>query len=56
MFKRSPYLRPRRIMRAQDLDQVIRGSDLYAQKNVVKGLMFLGFVDVIPWSFLNSRG
>ena len=48
MFRRSPYLRPRQIMRAQSLDQAIRGSDLYAKKKVVKGQMFKGFaIDVL---------
>ena len=47
MFKRSPYLRPRNIMRAASLEQAIRGSDLYVKKNVVKGQKFTGFVVVI---------
>ena len=43
-FNRSPYLRPRHIMRAQSLGQAIRGSDLYVKTSVVKGPMFRGFV------------
>lgn len=45
-FNLSPYLRPRRIMRAQGLEQAIRGSDLYVKSSVVKGPMFRGFVAV----------
>ena len=56
MFKRSPYLRPRRIMRARSLEQAIRASDMYANKNVVKGSMIRGFVDLIFWNSLTSRG
>ena len=34
-------------MRAQSLEQAIRGSDLYAKGNVVKGPMLQGFVVVV---------
>lgn len=43
-FNRSPYLRPRHIMRAQNLEEAIRGSDLYAKKSVVEGPVLRGFV------------
>ena len=34
-------------MRAQNLEQAIRGSDLYVKHSVVKGPKFLGFVNVV---------
>lgn len=49
MFKRSPYLRPRNIMRAASLEQAIRGSDLYVKKNVVKGQKFTGLLRRARW-------
>ena len=45
-FNLSLYLRPRHIMRAQSLEQAIRGSDLYAKHSVVKGPKFRGFVNI----------
>ncbi|KAF9650534.1 P-loop containing nucleoside triphosphate hydrolase protein [Thelephora ganbajun] len=49
MFKLSPYLRPRHIMRAQNLEQAIRGSDLYAKNTVVKGPRFHGLMRRAKW-------
>ena len=46
-FNLSPYFRPRHVMRAQSLEQAIRGSDLYVKRGVVKGPKFMGFVNVM---------
>ena len=47
MFNLSPYLRRRHIMRAQSLEQAIKGCDLYVKRSVVKGPMIRGFVTVM---------
>ena len=52
-FNLSPYLRPRHIMRAPNLEQAIRGCDLYAKSSVVKGPMFHGFVILVFLGSLN---